>query len=160
MEICPCHSGKQYNECCGPFIEGKSSPQTPEQLMRSRYSAYTVFNIDYIGRTMRGPALKDFDKRETENWARQIEWQGLEVLNSGMKDHDGFVEFIAKYKNGGKAEQIHEVSEFHRKDGKWYYVDGKDPTRSTTPVQHHKQGRNDSCACGSGKKFKKCCGLT
>ncbi len=158
MEKCPCHSGKQYNECCGPFIEGKSLPQTPEQLMRSRYSAYTVFNIDYIGRTMRGPALKDFNKRETENWARQIEWQGLEILKTGMKDHDGFVEFIANYSNSGTAEQIHELSEFHRKDGKWYYIDGKDPSRSTMPAQHNKQGRNDSCACGSGKKFKKCCG--
>ena len=119
MNLCPCNSAKPYDDCCGPFLSGKLLPQTPEQLMRSRYTAYTAFNIDYIARTMRGPAIKDFNKRETENWAHQVKWLGLEVLASGMKDHDGFVEFIAKYSNNGAAEQIHERSEFHRKDGKW-----------------------------------------
>ncbi len=157
MKICPCNSGKQFTDCCDPFISGKTLPQTPEQLMRSRYSAYTAVNIDYIGRTMRGAALKDFNKRETENWARQLEWLGLEVLDTGMKDHDGFVEFIAKYSSNGKAEQTHERSEFHRKDGKWYYVNGKDPSRGEPVHVENKIGRNDPCVCGSGKKFKKCC---
>ncbi len=29
---------------------------------------------------------------------------------------------------------------------------------STTPVKSEKIGRNDPCPCGSGKKYKKCCG--
>lgn len=156
MKICPCNSGKQYTDCCSPFISGDAFPETPEQLMRSRYSAYTVMNIDYIARTMRGRAGKEFDRRETENWARQLEWSGLEVLNTGMNDQDGFVEFIAKYKSDGAEKQIHERSEFHRKDGKWYYVDGKHPSQ-TKPIHVEKIGRNDPCKCGSGKKFKKCC---
>lgn len=159
MKACPCHSGKPYAECCELFISGKSLPKTPEQLMRSRYSAYTIINIDYIGRTMRGPAAKDFDKRETENWARQIEWLGLEVINTGIQDQNGFVEFIAKYAKEGVTEQIHERSEFHRKDGKWYYVNGKNPSSSAPIHVAHKAGRNDPCPCKSGKKFKKCCSI-
>lgn len=160
MTTCPCNSGQQYNECCEPFISGKALPETPEQLMRSRYSAFTIVDIDYIGRTMHGPALKDFSKRESENWARQVEWQGLEVIKAGMEGHNGFVEFIAKFTNNGTAEQIHERSEFHRKDGKWYYVNGKDPSINTSPIRvENKTGRNDPCHCGSGKKFKKCCAL-
>lgn len=157
MKLCPCDSGKPFADCCEVYISGKRLPHTPEQLMRSRYSAFQVMDIDYIGNTMRGPALKDYSKLETENWARSIEWLGLEVVNTGMKDHDGFVEFIAKYSKDGKQDQIHERSEFHRKDGKWYYVDGKDPNR-TMPVHVEKVGRNEPCVCGSGKKSKKCCG--
>lgn len=157
MKICPCNSGQPYAECCELFISGKLLPQTPEQLMRSRYSAFTVMDIDYIGNTMRGSALKDYSKLETENWARSIDWQGLQVLDSGMKDNDGFVEFIASFKHNNKPEQIHERSEFHRKDGKWYYVDGKHPSK-TKPIHVDKIGRNDPCSCGSGKKYKKCCG--
>jgi SEC-C motif domain protein len=160
MRPCSCHSGKQYTECCEPFISGKSLPKTPEQLMRSRYSAYAAINIDYIARTMRGPAAKDFNKWEAENWARQIEWLGLEIIDTGIQDNDGFVEFIAKYAENGTPGQRHEHSEFHRKDGKWYYVNGKNPSGSTPIYSEHKAGRNDPCPCKSGKKFKKCCGAT
>ncbi|MDD5115599.1 MAG: preprotein translocase subunit SecA [Candidatus Omnitrophica bacterium] len=33
-----------------------------------------------------------------------------------------------------------------------------DPTAKTVRPQHAKVGRNDPCPCGSGKKYKKCCG--
>lgn len=33
------------------------------------------------------------------------------------------------------------------------------PTQTARPVQAKKAGRNDPCPCGSGKKYKKCCGL-
>ncbi|MCD6038767.1 MAG: hypothetical protein K0S27_167 [Gammaproteobacteria bacterium] len=158
MEACPCGSGKSYSECCGLFIEGKALPATPEQLMRSRYTAYTLLHIDYIGRTMRGAAAKNFNPRETENWARHIQWLGLEVLRTGMQDNNGFVEFIAKYTKKGTTEQLQELSEFHRKDGKWYYVDGKHPSANTPIHSTPKARRNDPCPCGSEKKFKKCCG--
>jgi SEC-C motif-containing protein len=157
MTLCPCNPDKSYADCCGMFITGKVLPQTPEQLMRSRYSAFTLCNIDYIGRTMHGPAAKDFDKRETENWTKQLEWLGLEVLNTGINDKNGFVEFIAHYAKDGVKERIHEISQFHRKDGKWYYVDGKNPSPHSPVQTASKVGRNEACSCGSGKKFKKCC---
>ena len=61
MTTCPCGSKKNYADCCQPFIELKKIPETPEQLMRSRYTAYTQANMDYIVRTMRGKAAADFD---------------------------------------------------------------------------------------------------
>ena len=36
---------------------------------------------------------------------------------------------------------------------------GKKPIMvQQTPVKHKKIGRNEPCPCGSGKKFKNCCG--
>ncbi len=67
---CPCKSEKEYAQCCEPFIIGNQLPNTPEQLMCSRYTAYTQANIDYIVATMKGAALKDFDKASAKQWAK------------------------------------------------------------------------------------------
>lgn len=154
MITCPCCSTKTLEECCGPFLVGTQSPDTPEQLMRSRYTAYSLQHIDYIEKTMQGSAAKDFKKEDALNWAKRVKWQGLEVLNATTKDNNGFVEFIAHYFEGGKSHSMHEVSEFHLIDSKWYYVDGKKPSAEKQVV---KVNRNDPCPCGSGKKYKKCC---
>lgn len=155
MQPCPCGIKKDYAECCGLFIEGQQTPPTPERLMRSRYSAYTQANMDYIARTMKSPAKDRFDANSAEEWAKRIEWLRLEVKTSSIQDKKGFVEFIAYFKEKEKIHTLHEISEFHLDDGKWYYVDGKQATTvssTTLPV-----GRNDQCPCGSGKKYKKCC---
>lgn len=154
MMFCPCGSEKNFEECCGPFIVGAKTAETPEQLMRSRYSAYAMHQVDYIEKTMKEPANKDFKKEEALNWARRVKWQGLEVLNATSKKDKGFVEFIAHYFEGGKTHSMHEISEFHFLDNQWYYVDGKKPLAEK---KFEKVGRNDSCPCGSGKKYKKCC---
>ena len=147
---CPCCSGKTYEECCEPFIEKEIPAPTPETLMRSRYTAYSQANIDYIQKTMKGPALKNFSKAEAKQWAEAVTFTSLRVLTAYMNpknNHVGFVEFIATSSANGKEHQQHELSEFHQEDGVWYYIDGIVP----------KQGRNDLCPCGSGKKYKKCC---
>lgn len=125
MTNCPCGSNKLYLDCCGAFITGNAIPATPEELMRSRYTAYSKANIDYIVKTMKGPAAKDYDKKEAEQWAKTVIWLGLEVLSSRLEDKRGWVEFIAHYSVAGKKEKIHELSEFHREGGYWYYVDGE-----------------------------------
>lgn len=125
MTNCPCGSNKLYLDCCGAFITGKAIPATPEELMRSRYTAYSKANIDYIIKTMKGPAAKDYNKKEAEQWAKTVLWLGLEVLGSRLEDKRGWVEFIAHYSFAGKKEQIHELSEFHQEGGYWYYVDGE-----------------------------------
>ena len=58
---CPCGSGKPLSACCGPYLEGKEDPPTPEALMRSRYTAYTQGNLDYIEKTMKGNTLITWD---------------------------------------------------------------------------------------------------
>jgi SEC-C motif-containing protein len=146
--LCACGSQKLYAECCGPFHSGDALPNTPEQLMRSRYSAYTMANADYIDQTMCGPAAIGFDKSEARQWAASVVWQGLEVKSAKQDGDKGEVTFIASFKEQGRLQQIKERSAFERIDGKWYYVD---------QVKPQKVGRNDPCPCGSGKKFKKCC---
>lgn len=156
LENCPCGTGKSYQDCCYPFIAGSQIPSTPEQLMRSRYTAYTQANVEYIRQTMCGKAAEGFDPTDAQAWARHVIWVNLEVLHSRTDNQVGFVEFKANYTDGHKKHCLHELSEFHLIDNKWFYVDGSSPY-----VMHDKTikiSRNDPCPCGSNKKFKKCCG--
>jgi SEC-C motif domain protein len=124
---CPCGSKLTLDQCCGPFIRGEKMPETPEQLMRSRYAAYTLANINYISKTMCGKAKVNFKARDAEKWARAATWFGLKVIRSyfdPQNNNVGFVEFIASYTLNNKNESIHEISEFHKIDGKWFYVAG------------------------------------
>jgi len=159
MTACPCCSGKKYADCCGLFIDDAKLPATPEQLMRSRYTAYTQANVAYIARTMKSPAIDEFEEDDARAWALSVKWIKLEVLDSGVREDQGFVEFIAHFSQHGKRQSLHEASEFQRLDGEWYYLDGKQPAaKARIPASAIQIGRNDPCHCGSGKKFKKCCG--
>lgn len=128
--------------------------------MRSRYTAYTRADIDYVEKTTAPEARGDFDHDGSLAWAKQSEWLGLEIVSTqagGPEDSTGTVEFIASYKLNGQETRHHEMSEFRREGRQWFFVDGKlvrDPVINSGP----KIGRNDPCTCGSGKKYKKCCG--
>lgn len=158
--LCACGSGQDYSECCGRFIEAGQKPETAEQLMRSRYTAYTKKNIDYIDTTHYPGGPDDFDRKQAQVWAENARWDGLEIIYTeagGANDQTGIVEFKVKFAMNEQATEMHEISTFKKKAGVWYYLDGKHPVqqyRRETP----KVGRNDPCTCGSGKKFKKCCG--
>ena len=159
-EICPCGSEKNLAECCGPLIAGDDQPATAEALMRSRYTAYTQCAVDYIRETMHPDTRgRGFDRESVEQWSKESEWLGIEVLNTskgGEDDEEGTVEFIARYRDGKTTFDHHETSEFRKHDGKWYFVDGRmmnEPYVREGP----KVGRNEPCPCGSGKKYKKCC---
>lgn len=158
--LCPCGSNKAYVDCCEIYISGKQLAPTPEALMRSRYTAYTQANMDYIQASMKGVAAEDFNSEVSKQWAQHVKWLNLEVLNASAitaKDTVGFVEFIAHYIFNHKKENIHEMSEFHRENNHWYYVGGKASDTETISAHTNKIGRNDPCPCGSGKKYKKCC---
>lgn len=124
-DICPCGSEKNYLVCCGRFIKGKQTPTTPEELMRSRYSAYSRANIDYIVRTMKSPAADNFDANIAKEWAEMVNWHKLEVLQSEIHGQTGYVEFIAYYVSEGQIQTLHELSKFQLENGSWYYVDGE-----------------------------------
>ena len=149
METCPCGLNKSYADCCERFVSGNQIPQTPEELMRSRYTAYTQANVDYIAATMKGSASLDFNKEHAKELAKQIKWLDLKVIQAKQEGEKAFVEFVARYLINNKPDVIHEISEFNLEDGRWYYIDGITP----------KIGRNDACPCGSQKKYKKCCGV-
>lgn len=140
---CFCDSKKNYSVCCEPFLSGKKVAETPEQLMRSRYSAYAQANIDYIESTMTGAAAKNFDHQSAKTWSQSVSWLGLTVVNA--TDHE--VEFIARFKDGDKQQCIYERSQFQKINDRWFYVSGHTP----------KVKRNDPCPCQSGKKAKRCC---
>ncbi|HJV01811.1 MAG TPA: YchJ family metal-binding protein [Burkholderiaceae bacterium] len=120
---CPC-GGNNYARCCGRFIDGGEIPQTAEQLMRSRYTAYTLHNEDYLKATWHAST------RPLEAVAQdeEVKWIGLDVRRYVPDDDTATVEFVARYKVGGRAHRLHEVSRFMREDGRWYYVDGSFPT--------------------------------
>lgn len=159
MTKCPCGLSAAYEVCCGAYINGPSTPQTPEALMRSRYTAYSQANIDYIKKTMRGKPLMGFSETNATNWAKQVNWLGLRVIQAYLDSENtnkGYVEFIAQFEENNQPQVIHELSEFECDNGTWFYVDGKTPQKSR---KQFKQtiSRNAPCPCGSAKKYKNCC---
>ena len=121
---CPCDSGRAYRECCEPYIEGGGYPETPEQLMRSRYTAYSQKNLIYIQETMCGEALDLFDLSSAQLISNTIQWEGLTVISSFVKGEIGVVSFVARYQSQGKMELLTETSFFRKVDGKWLYERG------------------------------------
>lgn len=159
MEKCPCGLEQQFEQCCGPFIQGKNHPQTAEQLMRSRYSAFVKVDVDYIRDTHHPEKRSEVSPEETREWAEQSEWLGLDILGTekgGPEDSEGEVEFVCKYIQNGKPVNHHERSQFVKQDGKWFFYDAA-IVRPQVVREGPKVGRNDPCPCGSGKKYKKCC---
>jgi SEC-C motif-containing protein len=126
MLDCPCGNKTPYAACCGLYIESNVAAPTPEALMRSRYSAYSQANVDYVAKTMQGIAAKGFDFEASKHWAQQVTWLGLTVTSQKMKTPKiGFVIFEAKYSEKGEVRIIREKSEFHLINDRWYYVAGK-----------------------------------
>lgn len=159
MAICPCGSTKDYQDCCGPVIGGSRLAETAEQLMRSRYSAYVNKEIGWLKASLHPDNRADFNEATTRSWADQAQWEGISILNTtkgGPSDTEGQVEFTVAFKEDGVRQEHRELSTFRKKDGAWYFTAGKPvPVKREAP----KAGRNDPCPCGSGKKFKKCCGV-
>lgn len=161
LQPCPCGSGKAFVACCGPIISGEQPAATAEALMRSRYSAYVIGEVTYLGQTLHPNHRADWDEAATARWAEGSQWLGLEILATeagGEGDEEGWVEFAASYREEGVHKRHQENSRFQRHAGVWHYVDGELPKPQTQRNEGAKVGRNDPCSCGSGKKFKKCCG--
>ncbi len=161
MEPCDCQSGLDYEQCCGPVLSGEHPAATAEALMRSRYTAFSRCEIEYLMETIAPNQRDGHDADELRKWAENAQWLGLDILNctdGGEKDDTGTVEFIARYREKGIRRQHHEVATFQKSEGRWYFVDGQAPEPHTVVRESPKVGRNDPCPCNSGKKFKKCCG--
>ncbi len=164
--LCPCGSGKEYAECCQPCHDGKEWPADAEQMVRSRYSAYVLHKWKYLVDThLPSPGGEELTEKDLEERTRGVNWQGLNIASSGIcgddeEDERGnpFVNMYAYYLMDDGLHQLSEHSYFVNKDGKLYYTGGvplvPEPYRNAGP----KVGRNDPCPCGSGKKYKKCCG--
>ena len=160
MKECPCGSGASYAECCEPVITDSAPALTAEALMRSRYTAFVVHAYDHLADSLTEESRKDYDPEGVKSWADTSTWLGLNILateGGGENDETGTVEFVANFEVDGVPQRHHEVAEFQKADGRWLYSDGK--IKGGEPVRKGpKVGRNDPCPCGSGKKYKKCCG--
>lgn len=160
MKQCPCGSGRIYSSCCGMYITGKAKAPTAEALMRSRYSAYAEHEIDYIINTCVHRGKDDIDYKSTRDWSEQSIWLGLKIISTekgSSADNEGTVEFEAAYEHNGLKDAHHETAKFKKENNEWLYVEGH-VTHRTIVRSSPKTGRNDPCSCGSGKKFKHCCG--
>lgn len=150
---CCCQSGLPFEACCSPFLSGNAFPQNPEQLMRSRYTAFCTKNIEYLVDTHH-PSKRQADERDALlKTIRETQWFGLRIIKADKPAAGqmlGFVEFAAFYK-AGTLGQIHENSRFVLENGRWFYLDGE----FLDPVSI---GRKEPCFCGSGRKYKKCHG--
>ncbi len=158
---CPCGSGRSYAECCEPVIKGTAPAGTAEQLMRSRYAAYVKREIQYLYDTLHPGHRSDFNEKSTRAWAEKSDWHGLEIVSTeagGAGDTEGKVEFIASFTQEGAKQRHHEVSSFKKEEGTWFLVGGETVAPQQVVRATPKVGRNDPCLCGSGRKFKKCCG--
>lgn len=159
---CPCDSGRPLAECCGPIIAGERPADTPEALMRARYTAYAQVAMDFLLTSIHPDHREDHDEDGVRRWAEQSEWHSLEVLATeagGPDDETGRVEFACEYSLGDERRRHHEDALFERHDGDWYFVSGEPVTAKPFVRESPKVGRNDPCPCGSGRKYKRCCGV-
>lgn len=128
--------------------------------MRSRYTAFVQGDLNHIQRTYASDRREKYDGSGFAETTDPIEWVRLEILDisgGGEEDETGMVEFAAHYRKGGRSLIHRERSNFRREERRWVYVDGEF-TPAMQPDFAGKIGRNQPCPCGSGRKFKKCCG--
>ncbi len=161
QDSCPCGSGSAYGECCGPILEGKAKARTAEALMRARYSAYATGSIPFLKESGTKKVQDEFNEKVSAAWSKAATWHGLTIISTekgGENDTEGVVEFRAKYTANNEYCNHRERAVFVKEADGWKFDDGElvpeEPERRESP----KVGRNDPCPCGSGKKYKKCCG--
>jgi len=166
-QLCPCGSQKVLTACCQPIHQLPSRARHPEQLMRARYSAHVLGLVDFVVATYH-PSCEAEQHREAITESVHSNWLELDVIDSEIADNgEGFVEFKAYYQEDDETFFLYEKSRFLLEsvgdETQWFYIDGEYPLpheepEVPTPASSGKVSRNDPCPCGSGKKFKKCCG--
>jgi SEC-C motif-containing protein len=165
-QTCPCRAMDSqqlaYSACCARYIEERLPAPSAEALVRSRYTAFAIGDIDYLVDSLAPESRHDFDRKAITHWSRSSQWLGLEILSTEQGptgDETGYVEFVAHFTSEGERYSHRERSLFRHdaQNGRWYFLE--EANRKNAPLVKGKQaGRNDPCPCGSGKKFKKCCG--
>ena len=181
--LCPCGTGKKFAVCCSAIIEGKKQAISPEQLMRSRYSAYATKNAQYLFDTYANETQQSQSVEEIKHWANSCQWIKLNIINSSSINDSSLskdsslptVEFEAFYLIGNKMYLLREKSRFTLENTlhtarsstssklnnqmRWLYLDGN-------IVAHNEIStikRNAPCPCSVNqnktvkKKFKHCC---
>jgi len=161
MNECPCSSGKMYPDCCEPLLTGSRKAETAEELLRARYSAHVKLEMDFVKDTTHPDQISRYEPATAKSWAEKSEWDRLEVVDikdGGPDDETANIEFVAHFRQKDKLKTHHEMAHFKRHEGEWFFYDGQGVVPKQVVRKNPKVGRNDPCPCGSGKKYKKCCG--
>ena len=125
--LCYCKSGQLYDRCCGLIITGQMCAPTSEALMRSRYSAFVIADVEYLMRTHHSSTRPVKEKKAILKWTKSVTWMGLQIIRTKAgksTDDEGWVEFRASYLENGSPQCIHENSYFVKEKGVWYYKSG------------------------------------
>jgi SEC-C motif-containing protein len=125
VDICSCGNDQPYESCCRPFHWGEAQPETPEALMRSRYSAFVHKEWDYLEETLDPQTLMDFDHAGNRAWGESVDLYKLEIVRAEQNANKGLVEFKAYFKQNNEEHIHHEVSKFRKQAGVWYFREGK-----------------------------------
>ncbi len=160
---CPCCSEKSFGECCQPILKGRERAETAEDLLRARYTAFVVGEVDFIVSSHHSKTKAEVNRDEIAKWSKDSEWEGLKILQKEAgtaSDSTGTLIFHAKYKQEGKTQDHYEKSFFEKEQGEWNFLDAQGIQTGPYVRTEPKLGRNDPCHCGSGKKFKRCHGQT
>ena len=124
LRNCVCGSNKQFVQCCQPLLDNIRSATTPEELMRSRYSAYALGGYgNYLLSTWFAPMAKGMSIAELSQSDSQ--WIKLQIIDSGIDGNSGWVEFKASYKYTNRIIEMHEKSIFIRQGSRWFYIGGE-----------------------------------
>lgn len=153
---CPCGSEAAFADCCQPILEGSPAPSA-EALVRSRYTAFVVKNLDHVERTHAPEVRDDFNRAEAERLAQDCEWGNLRIHRATEIGDTAEVEFVVKFRRENRLVTGATASKFRREQGQWLYVSSKPAPHIANLRIGPKVGRNDQCPCNSGKKYKKCC---
>lgn len=158
-QLCPCGSGARFGYCCAPVIKGERESQTAEELMRARYAAFATGAIEFIVTTTHSRTRRDIDIPHITEWSQTSTWRGLQILDTiDLENNQAYVSFEAQFTQKGKDQNHREKSLFEREGGSWRFVSGEQLKNPTVRYETPRTGRNEPCPCGSGKKYKKCCG--
>ena len=145
---CFCGLDKDFDACCGLIISGRKRAGTPEELMRSRYSAYVIGDGEYLVKSASKENRFVDDIPLIIEFSKNVVWLKLDILHVEQEIDKGIVEFKAYYLEKEEIVLLHERSDFVKNDGIWEYDKGE--------FINSKIERNEPCPCGSGKKYKKC----
>lgn len=148
-QICPCGSQLPYSACCALIHADPAKAEHAEQLMRARYTAHVVANIDFILNTWHSSQRHLLDREQISQWSNSSEWLALNLEATDSDANYSYVTFTAAYRSQTRLHFHHEHSRFIYQQGRWWYLDGE--------ASELNPGRNETCPCGSGKKLKRCC---
>jgi len=118
---------QDYIKCCGVYLTGQAQAPSASVLMRSRYTAFTQQNMDYLVETNDPQTRTVFDTQYNGEWAKTVEFKNLEIIREEENGNKAIVEFKAtfKVKATGEVQVHHEVSKFRKQKGLWYFREGK-----------------------------------